>query len=416
MNYGFIKDKIEEDHWVLGGGHIPQKVIVNPSGDWSDYLPVFEAQASKFETWGCTVFGTLNCLESLLKCIKLEESNFSERFPYIGNQIREPGTSPHKVAEWIRENGLVEQDTLPMTDAYDDFIKPDPLPVNMLIEGQHFLNEWDFKHEWIACEDENIKSKLKTMLKYSPLGVSVHAWKKNGRVYIKDEGDEDNHWTMLYKIDDKGYYHIFDSYEGTKVLSPDYKFGMAKVYFLFKRTEPRDATKNVYVGILKRLIGFLKELFNMQTLEELKKKSMNEKLYELAKSKLGTDFTPDWVVSDDVSCAFALTTILKELVPEMPIIVNTGELYRFMKSSPLFEEIPQPITKIEKGTIIVAPTGMNSRPDIMPNGHCFIAGENEKYMSNSSYDGLWSENYTRETARQRYVYKGGFPLFVFRLK
>jgi len=166
----------------------------------------------------------------------------------------------------------------------------------------------------------------------------------------------------------------------------------------------------------RKLLTLLQELLFRTKQEEVKKKSMNEQLYLKAKEKLGTDFTPDWVVPDEFSCAFALSTILKELVPTLPIIVNTGELYRYMKSSPLFEEIPQPIDKIEKGSIIIAPTGMNTRPDIMPNGHCFIAGENEVYMSNSSFNGLWSENYTRESARQRYAHRGGFPLFVFKLK
>lgn len=143
--------------------------------------------------------------------------------------------------------------------------------------------------------------------------------------------------------------------------------------------------------------------------------SKTEQLYNLAYSKRGTDFTPDWIVSDEVSCSFAVTTLIKEIAPEMPIIVNTGELYRFMLKSPLFKEISQPISKIEKGQIIVAPTGYNSRPEIMPNGHVCVASENERYMSNNSYNGLWEENYNRDTFRNRYYYKGGFPISVFEL-
>lgn len=274
MNKGYIKDNIQEEDYVLGGGFVPDKIILNEKGDWSKFLPVFERQAEKFETWGCTVFATLNILESIFLKVTEKESNFSERFLYILAGIRAPGYSPHKLAEVIRDNGIVLQDKLPMTKTYAEFIEPDPIPVNILIEGQHFLNDFDFKHEWVYDDSDKRdkrKAKIKEALKYSPLGVSVHAWKKEGKIYVKSDFDEDNHWTMLYKIDDGGFYHIFDSYDDQfKVLSPDYDFERVKVYFLLKRTTPRKASDNVIKGILKTLISLYKSLFEIVKKEEEK--------------------------------------------------------------------------------------------------------------------------------------------------
>lgn len=144
----------------------------------------------------------------------------------------------------------------------------------------------------------------------------------------------------------------------------------------------------------------------------------SEKLAELAISKLGTDFTPDWIVPDEVSCAFALTKVLNEFNPDIPIFHGTAILDQYLRGSALFEEVPQPIGvgMMQPGWIEMAATGTNSRPDIMPNGHVAMYQDNYNLMSNSSATGLWTQNYTRDTFRQRYADRGGFPLKVYRLK
>jgi hypothetical protein len=420
-DFGYIKDEIREDDFVFGGGHVPEKQIINPKADYRPYRLPYEGQALKYETWACVAFSILRAIATQHKLLTGEELNFSERFIAVLGKIRKPGTSPNKIADLVRENGLIPQEKLPMPDTYEEFLTPDPMDVALLVLGQNFLNKWDIKHEWVWKDDDlkpEIKfEKLKKIMKYGTVCVSVYGWRKNGRVYFKREADEDNHFTFLEHIDHKDFAYVFDSYhDGPKVLEPFYNFERAKVFFLLKRTEPRNTTKFVAIGIIKTLLEALRKLFFLTKQEELKKNSMNDKLHELAKSKLGADFTQDWIVDDSVSCAFAVSTIIKELIPSMPIIINTGEFYRYMQTSSLFEGIKQPIAKIEAGTIIVAPTGLNSRPDIMPHGHICIASENERYMSNDSASGLWSQNYTRESFRQRYAYKGGFPIFVFRLK
>lgn len=144
------------------------------------------------------------------------------------------------------------------------------------------------------------------------------------------------------------------------------------------------------------------------------------KLHELAESKLGTDFTPDWIVSDEVSCAYAVSLILKEYFVDkavvFPVIVNTGLLDEYLATNPLFERVVEPVTDIKAGDIVISPTGSNSRPDIMPHGHVGIYADSTTIMSNSSDDGLWKKNFTRDSWRNRYYYKGGFPVKIYRLK
>jgi len=67
-NLGFIPDKIAEDHYILGGGVSLGGRIIQPTGQWDKELPVLEIQKKNFlETYACTSFGTLNCIEILMK-------------------------------------------------------------------------------------------------------------------------------------------------------------------------------------------------------------------------------------------------------------------------------------------------------------------------------------------------------------
>src|SRR3990167_8356242 len=92
-NYGYIQDTIADEDYILGGLNI-QTDIVQSSGQWDAFLPADEIQRNeKYETYGCTIFGTLNALEFLFKRLFGEEKNWSERFVYIFTGTRPPGNS-----------------------------------------------------------------------------------------------------------------------------------------------------------------------------------------------------------------------------------------------------------------------------------------------------------------------------------
>lgn len=159
------------------------------------------------------------------------------------------------------------------------------------------------------------------------------------------------------------------------------------------------------ITLLKQLIELYKALLKAMGGSE------GQRLCSLAKSKLGTDFTNDQIVPDEVSCAYAVTTILKEFDPRFPIINGTKNLLDFFLNNMSFERVFEP----QAGDIVVCATGTNTHPEIIPNGHTGIYQNSYDIMSNSSSSGLWETNYNRDTWRNRYYYKGGYAVYLFRL-
>ncbi len=242
-NYGFVPSKIESDHYILGGGQLP-KIILQANRNWKDYLPTWESQIDKgYETYGCTVYGTLNALETVLDRLNGHPYDYSERFNYILADVKAPGADPHYVSEIIRKYGVIEQAELPMTNTYTEFNSPKPMTVDKLSKGQTWLGQYSFGHEWVFtnCPSKESRTALvREALQYSPICVSVSAWYEQNGLFV-DNGIPNNHWTLCYGIDDDGGLLIFDSYalvqDGNptncfKKLHPDHKVQMAKRYYI----------------------------------------------------------------------------------------------------------------------------------------------------------------------------------------
>lgn len=257
-NYGYIKPKFEVEHFVLGGLASLPKTILQIDGQWDAYLPVYEPQiGGSWDTFGCTVWATENAIEILLKKVFGVEANFSERFIYNLVPVRPPGDDPHKIAEAIRDYGLVDQDVLPMTSRFDEFIVPTPMTDEYISMGEQWLFKYDFGHEWlwkVTQDKEERISKMKEALRYSPLGVSVTAWNKgNDGVYV-DKGQPNTHWTVCYGWDDnKGAWKIFDSYDQSlKLYSYDSQIDCAKRFLL------APSTRKAQLSILQQIINLLR--------------------------------------------------------------------------------------------------------------------------------------------------------------
>ncbi len=249
QNYGFNEKDIviEEDEWILGATEIEREVI-NPSGDWSDYLPTYEPQAVNFETYGCTIFGGTNQIEILHKFLFGEEPNYAERYNYIIAKIRSPGASPHKVYETIRKEGLINNELLPMTKTYGEYLKPDPMDKGLLVKGQHWLNEYEYHHDWLK---NPTRKQLKDNLKYCPIGMSVTAWFEENGVFV-DRGARNTHWVVLFAYEGENPL-VFDSYDRkVKKLHKDHRIAFAKRITLKRRTEPR--VRNPFASFIRRLL------------------------------------------------------------------------------------------------------------------------------------------------------------------
>lgn len=241
VNYGFDPSTItiESEHFVYGGVASLPEVNLQPSKQWDAFLPDYEPQFGEgWDTFGCTVWGTLNATEILDHRVNGKKQNYAERPVYIGTHTRPPGNNPHTIAEWIRGNGLVDELDLPMTSTFDAFVLPDPLPKVITAKGGLWRDRSDFGHQWVF--QNNISHEEKTFkmmaeLERSPLGVSVSAWYEDGDIY-SDQGLPNNHWCACYGFTDKGW-KIFDSYDHSKkIYSFDSEISFCKRYHLKQRS------------------------------------------------------------------------------------------------------------------------------------------------------------------------------------
>lgn len=154
-------------------------------------------------------------------------------------------------------------------------------------------------------------------------------------------------------------------------------------------------------------------------LEEPEPPPMNEQtetgkqLYAKSKSFLGTEPTPKDEIPDVVACVSNLQVIFFKTtgryIGQGAALYSTKALKEWMLQDKNFTRVDDPLP----GDILVYATGEGN--GMVSNGHCFVVG-NKDYMSNNSFTGLWSADYTRETAAAYYEKKGGFTPYFFRPK
>jgi hypothetical protein len=257
INYGYIPDKKDKRDFKFGDGQLGAKLggdeIINSSGNYDNFLPVFEPQSSPyFDTMNCWTFGTLNCLETIHKCKYGEEKNWSDREVNIGAGGTTNGGSPRNAIEFARTKGLIPEEMLPFSNdlkSWWQYHSPYPLPKKYLDKGSEWLQEYGVAYEYVKTQYgwmARIKNLfrgsnqdiIKEALKHSPLGVSVLAWQfRNGKAY-KYSYQSDNHWIMLYGYVDGEYWKLYDHYNNMYIKAEwNYPFGFIMRYSLKKLNE-----------------------------------------------------------------------------------------------------------------------------------------------------------------------------------
>jgi len=258
-DYGFDPSKVEikSDNYLLGT--LPFKVI-KEDGNFTNYLPKYEPQAENYETYGCTVWGGQNQIETLHKFLFKVEPNYNEIFNYILGKISPPGANPHDIYETFRKQGLIDQALIPMPPTYEEF-RNTPITLELIEEGKKWLTQYDFKHEWIT---DTSKENLIYLLKGGPISLGVTAWYEKDGVYI-DRGLRNTHWCegfapAMYK--DRPTVDIFDTYDHSiKRLHPDHNISVAKRITLEKKEPMVEAYKKGeywWLSILRSLFNSYK--------------------------------------------------------------------------------------------------------------------------------------------------------------
>lgn len=233
--YGFNPDlvKIKPEDYVFGSA-LPY-IIIKEDGQYDDFLPVYEPQADKYETSGCTVWGGQNQIETYFKKVFGFEPNYAEIFNYVLVGIRPPGANPQDAYQSFKNDGLVDNELLPIPDTYEKFIDTKQITEELKAKGKEWLERYDFKHEWLI---NPTKEQIVNALPCSPIAIAVTAWIEEDELYI-DNGRPNTHWCLCYGYikDERGIrLKIFDSYDHSKkLLHPDHKTSVAKRILIKKK-------------------------------------------------------------------------------------------------------------------------------------------------------------------------------------
>jgi len=240
--HGLIKEDISPDDWHFGaiGGE-----IIRPDGQWTSFLPPDETQNKGVETMNCTCYGTQNAIEILHNAKYGELPDHSERYCGVISGTTPRGNQINKPCETIRKYGCIPEEMLPFdtsVNSWNKYYSPKPMEQKYFDVGKEWLDNYEFLHEWVRNDRKSIMSALK----FSPLGVSVDAWRKNSKGYYVKLGP-DNHWTCLVGYKENEYWIIRDSYPPyTKKVAWNTTFGWVKRYSLTRAKSKYQADQDFY--------------------------------------------------------------------------------------------------------------------------------------------------------------------------
>lgn len=266
--YGLIIGEQRPEDYRFGASPLTPEIL-QEDGNWEQFLPYKEIQnLNGIEPFACVSFTILNCLEILIKRKYGEDKNWSDRFLSAISGTGAGGNSPNVVAEFLRKLGVVPQEVWPFDEnikSFEEFYSPIPDEIYNL--AKEFLNEYEFKYEFVSNE------KIKEALQSSPLLVSVSAWFEKDGKYFKPDEIPENHATTLVAIKEGEYKRIFDSYadgEGDPYLK-DYDWNAKHaviVRFHIKKKEQTfypEKKGNWFVDLLKALsyafVGLIKKIY-----------------------------------------------------------------------------------------------------------------------------------------------------------
>lgn len=424
---GFIEPVITPDQYIAGDLRIGSiEPVLEADSDWGEWDIMFDIQAKDFDTFNCTGFNTAQSISKILKRKYGIDFKPSPRWIGIiaGTNPSKGGNDPHVVCEAIRKHGIISDEMLPWStdiktvEEYYSFKGSDK---NLCIDaGKKWLQNFDFKHDWVLTGVNTIEEKLNNMkvsLRYSPLGTAVDAWKTGGNgQYVRFS--RDNHWTEVRGF--KGDTAVVDdSYEPfEKELVPDFNFFFVKRYVINKKQTVQQLTWiELMLKWIKEQLGIIQK-----QVDELPKKNTltsSSKIYLTALTYLGTDASPLDEADDKLSCAESVNTILDKAgypIAGLKNKLSTYWSFECLLKDANWSEVHQP----ERGCLIISPSGYGTKRNrdgslVISNGHMGIIGEDDVVMSsNSTKDGVFDNHWTVDTWVDYWTIKGGYPTRFFK--
>ena len=177
ISHGLLEDKRlkkeKEKDYIAGDSPITLiKQVLQPNGQWDDFLPPDEYQRQyDFDSMSCVSFSLNNVLEILYKRLFAAQPNFSDRFLAKMSGTTKYGNSLWNVVETARKKGEINEINWPWTpfiDTFEEYFASIPQGIINLGLGWALKNQ--INYEWADVTD---KEKIMEALKYSPCQVTV---------------------------------------------------------------------------------------------------------------------------------------------------------------------------------------------------------------------------------------------------
>ena len=222
MNHGYLEREEEPEDYIVGASGI-EHIVRLPDGNWSNFLPADELQRKGgVETMSCVSFGATSAIEmqinlllnsgmltsrarEFLSAYMIDgKVNFSDKYTAIKSETRPTGNYLTKVAQTIREVGLIPESMLPFgnPESWGEYHNAAQITAEMDALGQQFLELFVIQYEWVLTPnssagktfDENGATRMHH-LKQAPLLIASHG-----------------HCTDFYFAIHKQKYGQYDSY------------------------------------------------------------------------------------------------------------------------------------------------------------------------------------------------------------
>lgn len=213
--HGLILQAPKPEDFIFGDGLLGDAPIM-PDGQWSGWIPLQDElqNLNGIEPYACVSFGTLNCIETLIRQEFGATENYSDRFLATATgTAAKKGNSPQTIAQFLKNKGVVEEKDYPFDGTIDSFEKfYAPLAQRLYMLALDFPLEYDFGYSYVPSNPESLMGALT----YSPVGFSVTAWYQDADgLYYRPAGLTDAHWVCCYGYVKNEYWKIYDSYDQT---------------------------------------------------------------------------------------------------------------------------------------------------------------------------------------------------------
>lgn len=179
-NSGIVLSPLRPTDYIVGvNSPIPHMVVI-PKGNWHPYAWDLENQFSKIaDALSCVTESIINGIEAQEYQQTGKKVNYSKRWIAKKSgtnqgEMKGKGNNYQNVVDAIRKYGLVLESSYPKptgdwtADEFYKDINPE-LEAKLLAEGKIWLQNWEYKYEFLQVSDPN----LDYHLQHAPLAVVI---------------------------------------------------------------------------------------------------------------------------------------------------------------------------------------------------------------------------------------------------